>query len=476
MGPPSKPAERPLKESDYDVSDSLAGTGINIREEESNLAEYYAGTYGHDAKTGFPVNAPGDRGSFFGSGLANQTAQPGKDVNQKVAEAAAAERAWNESAVRLATQRAQEQNNRFLQFATVHFKADKIAKEYGLTLNLDQKNPQGPVKARNVMDYPPPKVTVQTSVGPDGAMVATYGSILPPEAYLIDQLALLSLAAKQRIRELVEDADKIATTRQQTSHGAVPAEWADAAAPLTGIDAGLASEASPRTGVESAVSPRTNPLKRSFEASQSQNSATEAKATQNAANYLAQAMREIGKADRDAEEARLRKRQKRQQGDVSTAPSRAGSVAPATPGSVAPEPEKAPTKKELKKNAQAKLADASNAANVNRTTMAFLGGMGKKKGKSYSWMSGGGASGASTPSKIQTQGLPGTPGATPSAKAPEDTRLTQEGRHKLGTWREYSEKGKNVQLRDWVVVLERDGREKAALQFAYDKLDESEPK
>lgn len=264
MGPPSKPAERPLKESDYDVSDSLAGTGINIREEESNLAEYYAGTYGHDAKTGFPVNAPGDRGSFFGSGLANQTAQPGKDVNQKVAEAAAAERAWNESAVRLATQRAQEQNNRFLQFATVHFKADKIAKEYGITLNLDQKNPQGPVKARNVMDYPPPKVTVQTSVGPDGAMVATYGSILPPEAYLIDQLALLSLAAKQRIRELVEDADKIATTRQQTSHGAVPAEWADAAAPLTGIDAGLASEASPRTGVESAVSPRTNPLKREF--------------------------------------------------------------------------------------------------------------------------------------------------------------------------------------------------------------------
>lgn len=163
----------------------------------------------------------------------------------------------------------------------------------------------------------------------------------------------------------------------------------------------------------------------------------------------------------------MKKRQKRL--DAAAGGSRSGSIAPGTPGATAPELEKAPTKKELKKVEKSRQ-EASSAANVNKTTMQFLGGQKKK----YSWMTAGaGGGGASTPSRLQTQGLPGTSG-TPAAKAPENTNLTQEGRRTMGMWREYGEKGKNIQLRDLVVALERDGREKTALQRAYLKLDDAD--
>ena len=43
-------------------------------------------------------------------------------------------------------------------------------------------------------------------------------------------------------------------------------------------------------------------------------------------------------------------------------------------------------------------------------------------------------------------------------------------------FKEDGEKGKKIQLRDWVVVLEQDGRDFRALQDAYDKLDTSQPR
>jgi hypothetical protein len=182
--------------------------------------------------------------------------------------------------------------------------------------------------------------------------------------------------------------------------------------------------------------------------------------------------------ERDLEEARLRKRMARDSGQDTP---RQGSVIPGTPGSVAPEStEKAPTKKEQKKKAEAKVNEAASHAAANNTTAQFLGGgggfFGKKK--KYSWMTGGGAggsaSGTSTPGRIMTQGLPGTPGGVAGSDAPE--KLTAEGARRLGMWREDREKGVGIQMRDWVTVLEEDGHEKKALQKAYMFLDLSEPK
>jgi hypothetical protein len=199
-------------------------------------------------------------------------------------------------------------------------------------------------------------------------------------------------------------------------------------------------------------------------------------------NTIAATIREIGRTERDWEEARLRKRNARKEGPTegSAPASRAGSVAPATPGSVAPEAEKAPTKKELKKNQAAKQAEAASHASQNLTSSLFAGlgrsgGLfGKKSGKSYSWMNAGSGSGASTPTRLSTPGPGGRPASV--SVAPVNLPLTAEGRNRLGTWREDKEKGKNIQLRDWISTLEADGVEVKALQDAYNRLDSSGPK
>lgn len=194
-------------------------------------------------------------------------------------------------------------------------------------------------------------------------------------------------------------------------------------------------------------------------------------------------MRDLAKQEREWEEARLRKRQKRKDGiaDTGSAGSRAGSAAPGTPGSVAPEADKGLTKKEIKKTQAAKAAEANNHANQNLTSSMFAGLGGKsslfggKKKKTYDWMNAGrGGSGTSTPKGTAGggKGAVGPGGATASG----NVAMTTEGRNRLGTWREDKEKGKNIQLRDWISVLERDGREAKALQKAYIDLDLSNPK
>jgi hypothetical protein len=235
MGPPQRPAERPAKDYEYDVTDSLAGTGIDLRAEEQFMTDMYSNYFDPEARTGFPQHPPGPKSSFYGAGPANQPAQPNAEHDQTRLAAQAAEKAWAESAMRLGVQRAQEINNPFLAVALLHRRADKIAKEHHLTLNLDLKNPSttgNAGKMRHPNQFPEPKVQVQVKPGPDAAMIHTTASMIPHDAYLVDQLALLSIATKLRLRDLVEDANGVATHRQKTSHGDVPDDWAAAAAPL----------------------------------------------------------------------------------------------------------------------------------------------------------------------------------------------------------------------------------------------------
>ncbi|KAK3944556.1 hypothetical protein QBC46DRAFT_166887 [Diplogelasinospora grovesii] len=487
MGPPTKPVEKPTKEYEYDVSDSLAGTGIDLRAEEQYLADLYAGSFSQDARTGLPANAPGGKSSFYGAGLANQPAKPVNGMGQDELAALEAERAWNEAALRLANIRSIELRDPFLTVSHVHYKADKIAKEHGLTLNLDLKNQQQYMgKMRAPHEFPQPTVTVSQKRGPDGVMVATTGSWIPQDAFLVDQLALLSIATKHRLRQMLEDANSVATTRQTTSDGKIPEEWADVAVPLkTGLDAIQEGE--------SIVMSQANPLKRSLDASNAQTVISNGKVAQ---NNLAKAIRDAGANDRKVEEERLRKRQKRLNPETAGAAtagggSRAGSVAPGTPGpdgGGGPLDAKAPSKKELKKGAAAaRLAEASSTASANQTLNTLMSGMGgfgarKKNKKSYSWMTssgGGSAPGTPRPGTMDLPGGPGSPapsGGPGGSRAPEKTNLTQEGRYRLGSWREDAEKGKNIQLRDWVTVLEMDGLETRAVQEAYLKLDASNPK
>jgi hypothetical protein len=192
-------------------------------------------------------------------------------------------------------------------------------------------------------------------------------------------------------------------------------------------------------------------------------------------NYFIESLLEVGKQSQSSEEARLRKRQKRleklaeKDKDGAEAGSRSGSVAPGTPGSIAPEAgdTKAMSKKEGKK-AAAKAAESSSGTTVNATLSLFTGG----KKKKYSWMNSGAGSGASTPRAQNTPGTPGGIGVT-VGKAGHGP-LTKASVSHLGQFREDSEKGKNIQLRDWIVVLEDRGLDLRSLQTAYTKIDKSD--
>ncbi|KAI1657507.1 hypothetical protein F4813DRAFT_360286 [Daldinia decipiens] len=450
----------------YDVDDMLVGTGIDLEEE----AEYLNNL----ESRGFPNYPPGGPETLYGAGPANQPAQPTNAKTQEELAAESADRAWNDAAARLARTRSQEIANYLLEPGVVHKRMADTAAKYGLNLNVDLKPDGGRFMGK--MASPAgakPEIKVMYQKSPDGTMVQTLGSFIPHDAFLVDQIALLSISTKQHLRELVGDANRVATTRQKTSHGAVPSEWLDAAI-IPSTDANGAQGEGPRTGVESAVSPRTNPLKRS--ADELSNGLPTPVSEASPVNPMVEAMTGTVKDARNAEEARLRKRLKRiekstdkdKEGGDST--SRAGSVAPGTPGLMAPDSgeAKAPTKKESKK--AAKLAEASSTT-VNQTLGLFAGG----KKKKYSWMtnSGGPGSGASTP-RPQAAGAPGTPGSTAAAssKAPRGP-LTKAGVTHLGQFREDSDKGKNIQLRDWVVVIEERGFDMKALQQAYDILDRS---
>lgn len=521
MGPPQRPAERPAKDYEYDVTDSLAGTGIDLRAEEQYMSELYSNAMdaNSEARTGFAQHPPGAKSSFYGAGPANQPAETASEQDQKQLAVKAAEQAWADSSMRLAVQRTQEINDPFLLVAILHRRAEKIARENHIGLNLDMKNnAQTMGKMRLPEQFPSPKVTVKVEPGPDSTMVHTTGSYIPHDSYLVDQLALMSIATKQRLREMVEDADGVAVNRQKTSHGEISEDWATAAAPMNVEPLGAAAETDPavqEAGEDGVAVPSdTAPLKREYlyvllyfylfyffhkiagylTSSNSKTGSADEAALANGtkpskmakiSSFMTVTMRELARQEREWEEARLRRRQKRKDGVTDGAtPSRSGSVAPGTPGSVAPESDKPMTKKEMKKNQALKAAEANSHANQNLTSSMFagLGGksnlFGKKKGaKTYDWMNvGRGGSGTSTPTRATPgaggKGINGTPG-TPS---PANLAMTTEGRNRLGTWREDKEKGKNIQLRDWVVVLERDGREAKALQQAYMHLDASNPK
>lgn len=261
MGPPSKP---PTKEYQYDVDDSLAGTGIDLRQEEQFQADYFAGTFRPEARTGFPANTPGRRSSFYGSLSANQPAETIDEANQRKFEVEAAKHAWTDSARTLASSRSNALQNRFLDFGAVFMRAEKIANEYGIGVVMDPKTaPVASGRARQEAEFPKPFVTVKTEKGPDGvALVSTTAAFIPEDTFLADQLALLSLAAKHRLRELLEDANKVAETRQSTSHGVVPDEWLEAAAPLPSANAAVEAATASKDGDETMTDVDKNPLKR----------------------------------------------------------------------------------------------------------------------------------------------------------------------------------------------------------------------
>lgn len=163
---------------------------------------------------------------------------------------------------------------------------------------------------------------------------------------------------------------------------------------------------------------------------------------------------------------------------VTGTPSAATTPAPDLASQIAPE--KPMTKKERER--QAKMGQTEEVLHKNaNTTAAMQLGLGRK-GKKYSWMSGGAPAPPSNPYKSSSKAasspmMNGSSTGKSPARGPENgvDKALQVRERKWGGWREDGIEGRGIQIRDWVQVLEKDGKEKKALQKCLLELDSPSP-
>jgi hypothetical protein len=187
-----------------------------------------------------------------------------------------------------------------------------------------------------------------------------------------------------------------------------------------------------------------------------------------ARHKIAEVFRRVSHADRTAEEARLAKRARR---SASANPDalRSGSIS--TPGaldiaSMSPlESEKKTTKKD-KKLAESKFTEAQQHKSANETARGALGSLIGKKGKSYSWMTGGTNTPKAVSSPVPTPARINSAIASSGSSAPNGVRPAAASRGgQFGDWDEDKEPG--IQARDLLLVLETDGKAPRSLMKGY---------
>ena len=194
-------------------------------------------------------------------------------------------------------------------------------------------------------------------------------------------------------------------------------------------------------------------------------------------NLLVNALRRSAQVERSFEEERLAKRGRRtaaanQAGDSSRAGSdslgASGSGTPGLLGERAPDIEtKKGNKKDQKRQAEAKATEAQQAAATNQATSLALG-LGGSLGKKLSWMQkDSGPSGGTPLSRVNTNTQGPSRSATTNGLGSGNQLPI--GR-KFGQFREDRETGAGIQVRDIVLVLENDNRQKEALARIYSKL------
>lgn len=238
MGPPQLPIqrqERADKSTDInDLSDIISAAGIDVREEENYLAETYRNQHqptsfsasfnSQSSSTLSPNNSfnahsqgiHGAYGAYQGPGPASQPPIPRKTVEDEIDEKhRQAARARNES-------RQQHLRDPFLTANIVRHRLHAKAYENGVKLNVDGLYDKLPEK---------PQVNATTMTAPDGTGVVAMKApgLLTENAPLVDILSLISLAANERLRGLLEDAFALSRGRQTGSHGTVPPEWSSLA-------------------------------------------------------------------------------------------------------------------------------------------------------------------------------------------------------------------------------------------------------
>lgn len=251
-----------------ELSDVLVGSGIDLKEEEAALLGRFnlpsqrqavAPNFGTSANSGAPLSyntfnvlshgVTGDRSGSYGTATFSQQAAG----HQPTKESAESEQ---KRAIRHRAEKIQHHaNDPFLMTGWVQQRLWHAVKREGIA----KSNP-GMAKfahhATGMNDISNPGLDMNgllsTSKGQD-----TFSHDAP----LMEFFTLISLAAKERLRGLVEEAATLAKGRRMGSHGVVPLEFTELAA---GPEDFGSVPALPTPG-NSAVSPKSNPLKRMSE-------------------------------------------------------------------------------------------------------------------------------------------------------------------------------------------------------------------
>ncbi|KAJ9628773.1 hypothetical protein H2203_002675 [Taxawa tesnikishii (nom. ined.)] len=353
MGPPPKPEkEEKEKITDIgDISDVVFGSGIDLREEENYIANTYRNTHGapsfNSFESGTTIASPnnsfnqlaqanyGSHPAFAGSGPLSQPATSQESIEQEI------NRKHKAAAQAQAQKQQQHLNDPFLLGDTVRQRLHRLAYEQGVHLNID-----------GLFDPKPPLVPQGvTATGPDGTGIAAVKAkpIVQENAPFADILALISLAANERLRGLMDEAYTLSRNRR----------FQDASPERFG-----ATEA----GVQ-------------------------------ASTALPDTLNRLSLEDQQREAERLRRRAQRAANvpatDAIKTENASEAATPDPAASVAPE--KPMTKKERER--QAKMGQTEEALHKNaNTTAAMQLGLGRK-GKKYSWMTGGVAAAPINPYK-----------------------------------------------------------------------------
>ncbi|KAL5118000.1 hypothetical protein ACEQ8H_004146 [Pleosporales sp. CAS-2024a] len=464
------------------LSDVLSGGIVDLRAEEDLLLHSYGNRTPFHSQAAGASSRPNPsfnhwsqqsaHGAFQGAGALSQGLTQEQHEAEFLRKHEQAARILNESAQQPLT-------DPFLAANVLRHRIAKRAYETGIQVNLDGLFDKIPEKQ-------PRESTRTVQAGANGEQVVGLeaASLLNQNAPLVEILSLITLAAEERIRTLVEDAYALSQGRQHTSHGLVPPQLADIAAVDNKAETKMVAPVnilkSPWEAADSAASPISTANKQAPNAARLPTPPTEAPPTpqrtfKNTVNPVANHLKRRVAEDEKYEKARLLKRQKRQQGTSA----HAAEVAPVL---ALPPPDKM-TKKDkdaLKKQNQ---TDDVLHRKANETASMALG-YGKKK--KYSWMTGGGggggggaaaggASGAATPKPSSVSASASgaaTPAGGAAAAAVEKCLVGRKRRY--GADIESTEMGAQIQVRDLVHVLEHDGREKKTLALMLARLKNTE--
>jgi hypothetical protein len=456
------------------ISDVLSGAGIDLRAEEDNLLSYRnqnnsQGSTLYSNNSSFNQWPPGvgAHGAFQGTGSFGQSVSE-KDLENELSQK------HSLAARAVADARQYHLTDPFLQGGVLRTRVSDLAFKHGVSISVEGLFDKIPDHPQNVS-----KRLLTDKQGESAISSLQASSIVNRDSPIVDILTLISLAAQERLKGVLEDALILSKIRQGTAEGVVVPDFADVAKaigkskaePTTVVPTNITGTA--WEGAPGAVGSKTIPgqqgespqlhlllssrTKRSTSGSKDRGDRlptppAEAppgpQPTVVFQNYKVNSLKRKADEGLKAEQARFNKRNKRKGASSTTSDKAAPIEAIAIPEKM--------TKKErdrINKLDQSEDVLHRKANETARMALANLGG--KKK---YSWMDGSGGGGSSTPSRIFTPAKGSS--ATPDAAEEDKNRKVLLGKKKdLGLLKESGPGGKGIQARDVLLVLEADVKE-----------------